>query len=440
MLVSCCRIRSKWRKKKSIKNSGEFICDLCNCGCETEESLIDHRQKDHVQCDLCDEMFKRKFHLKEHIRSAHSVDGKVVCDYCPKTFSSHMSRWTHTKSIHQNNWRYKCSLCDYGTAQESLYKNHARKHGENSNLRCEICNQEFKSWWRYQVHGTVVHQQSLKCEKCGKEFDKRRNLLRHISRNHASKKEKDVACEECGKLFYDKWALRSHMELHTNQKEQCPYCQYQTCHPKNLRVHIKHHVQKYDFVCEHCGKGFPYKFLLRQHMGKLHSDIGMSRLPCNLCGKTFASVQYLNVHMKSHDPDYKNRNHQCEMCGKKFLTRGMLLRHVRGHKRVIDYVCKHCNKILSSITTLKDHEKLHTNEKPYQCEICGRNFVAKRYLVTHIRTHTNEKPYSCDTCGARFSQRSSLTAHVKARGHALKQAVETVQWRLISVAEAHITN
>lgn len=331
-----------------------------------------------------------------------------------------MSRWLHTKSVHKNNWRFRCTVCDYGTAQESLYNNHMKKHDAPSSMRCGTCDQEFKSWWRFEVHNKI-HQKSLKCEVCQKQFDKRKNLLRHVSRNHVVRKERDVPCPVCSKMFYDKWALRVHMEVHSDKKEQCPYCLYTTCHPKNMRAHVKVHVKQFDYVCEKCGRGFVYNFLLRDHRLKEHGD-GVPRIPCNVCGKTFASQTYLNVHKMSHQPGYENRNHQCGVCAKKFLTRSMLLRHVRGHSRVVEYICRFCSKVLSCLATLKDHEKIHTGEKPFICEICGRSFAAKRYLITHVRTHTNDKPYTCNSCGSCFTQRGTLSAHIRAHCQTMKIA------------------
>lgn len=406
---------SKLKKKKKISPRNEnkgFSCQFCKLPFESSKELNEHYRECHVECDLCEQIFKRRYNLKTHMKLQHSdISGKVNCDYCSKTFSTHMSRWIHTKTIHKKNWKYKCNECEYGTTHLSLFQNHVKKHVEPLNLRCDQCDKEFKSQYRYNVH-MKIHEKGLTCSVCNKTFDKRKNMLRHMSRNHGRKKKRDVPCNICSKMFFDKWALRVHMEVHNNKKEKCQFCDYATCHPKNLKAHVKNHVKEFDFVCELCGRGFVYNFMLRDHMVKEHGE-GIPRIPCEICGKTFATQQYLNVHKQSHEPDYEKRNHQCEICGKRFLTRSMLLRHIRGHSKVVHYVCRFCNKFLSCLATLKDHEKIHTGEKPFICEVCGKSFGAKKYLVTHSRTHTNEKPYSCQECGSAFSQRGTLSIHLK---------------------------
>ncbi|XP_069489975.1 zinc finger protein 566-like isoform X7 [Ambystoma mexicanum] len=111
-------------------------------------------------------------------------------------------------------------------------------------------------------------QRAYVCTQCGKSFNLRGELVRHM-RTH--NKIRPYACTECKKSFLKKGDFTRHWRTHTGEK---PY------------------------ACSDCQKRFNLKGNLEQHRILIHS--GVRPYQCTQCNKSFTRQSHLLKHIEIH--------------------------------------------------------------------------------------------------------------------------------------------
>jgi len=177
--------------------------------------------------------------------------------------------------------------------------------------------------------------------------------------NNGSSREGRFSCEYCGKGFQHRHALVKHVRQHTGEK---PY------------------------DCHLCDKSFAQLNYLIQHT---RSHTGEKPYACTQCEKAFATNENLKNHMKFHSGNYPLA---CPECGKRFTLdqNTRFIKHMEYHKLPKPFKCTHCTKVFKEQYMLTVHMRVHTGEKPYQCVLCGKAYQTKQNLTNHQRTHTDK--------------------------------------------------
>ena len=85
-------------------------------------------------------------------------------------------------------------------------------------------------------------------------------------------------CSICGKSFNKKHNLTRHMDIHSQKSFQCSHCTKRYSRQAKLKVHlVRHHSkeqhisQKGSLKCMHCSKMFIRSYNLRRHSKKCQS-------------------------------------------------------------------------------------------------------------------------------------------------------------------------
>ncbi|KAH1003735.1 hypothetical protein HUJ04_003605 [Dendroctonus ponderosae] len=274
--------------------------------------------------------------------------------------------------------------------------------------------------------------EDLSCGICSKQFPSSVKLKRHL-RIH---REKKLFCTHCDRKFQMKYLLVQHLKkVHFKECNNfaCQYCTKQFAQEERMKRHIDNvHYNQFKYSCSHCDRGFNFKYELLRHEEFKHLGL---KLTCNVCSKSFKNEQYFKEHQKTHDPEYKKDEFLCCFCSK-------ILTHVKSYKvhmkshtgEAVASVCDICGKNLTSKASLRHHMRIHTGEKPFQCDVCGKSFTTTSLLRTHRVVHTKEKPFQCHMCSKSFTQKGSLNIHVR-QHTGVKPSCEFVQQDLIELED-----
>ncbi|XP_063318174.1 zinc finger protein 239-like [Pelmatolapia mariae] len=168
-------------------------------------------------------------------------------------------------------------------------------------------------------------------------------------------------CGTCGKKFNTKKNLNRHMQIHKGEKPHS---------------------------CGTCGKRFSCMSHVNRHM---QSHTGEKPHICSTCGKRFHCISDLTRHIKTHTGE---KPYPCSTRGKRFTRKGHLKIHMEYHAGEKQYSCSTCGKRFNVKSSLKSHITIHTGEKPYSCSTCGERFRLNIQLKRHMRIHTGEKSES----------------------------------------------
>nr|XP_061789517.1 zinc finger protein 574-like [Nerophis lumbriciformis] len=352
----------------ALSDKGAFACRSCPKIYPSQQHLLQHGRTSHTPersflCGVCGKAFKKKIHVRNHVRT-HTGERPFKCGDCGKGFSS-LANLTRHNLIHTGVRPYRCDVCQRAFSQSSNLRQHRLLHavGRNGGLKCPDCPAAFRWPTKLAAHRFTQHPGSpapFPCPHCEVGFLAKKQLDAHCSNKHP------------GAL------LESEPSTSTAERPglpiqgglDCDVCGKKLNSPANLRLHKLSHPGP------------------RQTRGKFAKSH-----PCPVCGKLFVSSSGVALHQRVHTGE---RPFPCQVCGKRFRQS----------------------------THLREHLRTHTGVRPFCCEMCGKSFIQSMHLVEHRRTHTGERPHICPHCGKAFKTFSNLRNHKKTHNRLPKRERE----------------
>ena len=178
----------------------------------------------------------------------------------------------------------------------------------------------------------------------------------HISKDPSNITMQLFICDKCGKGFTKK---------------------------QNLVKHSRIHIKIPELTCDVCGRSFNFKSNLSVHL-RIHT--GYQPFVCNECGKRFKTKSHLMIHNRTHT---REQPYVCNECGQRFRQRSHLVAHSRIHTGERPFVCHECGKTFTRKAALTLHSRVHTGGDPFICDECGKEFSHKSSLLRHKRKNSH---------------------------------------------------
>ena len=222
------------------------------------------------KCDSCDNVFKSKASLKNHVMVVHlgkrylSQKDKTKCDICAKEFTLNHTLKTHNRLLHSSK-EHPCDICNEILPSKFDFNQHNEKKHVNEK-KCQICGKMFSSNKNVagflKRHIKTVHDlERFRCDQCTKTFDLEENLKTHVKVVHLKQRLK---CDLCEKSFQNKVLLSKHVKsFHERERFHCKECDKLFTTDQQLKIHVKSVHQGIRWTCEECLKEFAHPNCLK---------------------------------------------------------------------------------------------------------------------------------------------------------------------------------
>ena len=135
-------------------------------------------------CGQCDEKYKNKSQLREHLSNKHESKLLLICRQCDKRFKTTVILNKHNKVVHN---KVLCAECKYFTYGKITMKHHKRRVHEGLYLKhqCDYCSFHTNERGKLKTHISSIHEgQHTFCKRCDTNFKSEPSLKRHIQFDH----------------------------------------------------------------------------------------------------------------------------------------------------------------------------------------------------------------------------------------------------------------
>ncbi|XP_061435440.1 zinc finger protein 91-like [Lethenteron reissneri] len=425
------------------------------------------REGSQYECDECGKDFDTihglHVHLSKHSREAQSqlpqdtagavamgsglpnvqanpAKGQYGCGECGHEFDTEKGRQVHRHKhftgAEGRPVEEPTAKCLKGTPQPELQSGHRGGGGQHA---CEECGKGFGSSHAKNIH-RFKHKREAQSQNVEKPPSNRLDTSPQPEPRESVGKTLHT-CEECGKGFGSSHAKNIHRFKHKREAQSQNAEQAQSSHLDASRREPRGNVERIQYRCEECGRGFDGRHGLQVHrykhareaQGQLSEEpvSGCAQTPpkaellenhrgsqcrCDVCGKEFESSRALNVHRFKHTRDSERRLvqeptvgcpksspresqqelpetslHRCEECGKGFATSHAKNIHRFKHKREAQsQLAEQPPANHRDVPRLQPREGDLDEKTLHECEECGKGFATSRARNIHRFMHTRD--------------------------------------------------
>ncbi|XP_055711594.1 zinc finger protein 271-like isoform X2 [Phlebotomus papatasi] len=397
------------------KNRDQVECHLCEEEVQDIKILKEHIEGNHVrhkmkQCRMCRAKFRLKAQMKKQVTEQEGdeedQEDENACSQCEKKFKNADDLKTHVLT-HKKQKRGRPSLKDLEIRNQlSNLKNLEDKQ-----------NKIYETIQEYSVEGKVAL-----CRICDVTFNKISLLRNHLDKHKCLDSFEDINLTTKCYLF-DNTKIMPDME--TNES-LVNYVMNEICTGNSTRFYQITNSNGHEFElsdsdtaesdtegiidfnrkhyqCSACQQVFDrlYKILAHMKLDHIESDFTAK---CLQCSKVFPNDDLLAKHSRLQCLN-KEKMYFCRICKIKFMWETS---HEKHHQNV------HANRQLATKARRERGVKEKPREKCFSCSICSKAFYRQEHLDRHVKIHMpSEKKFECTVCQKKFNRKDNLRSHMR---------------------------
>ncbi|CAH1981778.1 unnamed protein product [Acanthoscelides obtectus] len=395
------------------------VCIKCNEVFKRKALLVDHMVRKHAeytasasskiyQCKWCDLIFVDTRQLTRHMLTHNNAKASDphICKHCNTSFKKRQSLFDHILKKHPDfsetvsSKIYECTHCAFKTTVGSHLTRHIATHTTQKPFECMNCNASYKNKLCLDHHIVRKHPKFVasvshkihECTYCEYKTTYAHALAMHMMRHTGAK----FPCTNCDSSFTSKRSLDNHT-LHEHPEftaymshkiHKCTHCEYKTTRAGDLTTHAMRHTGA-KFTCTKCDASFTSKRSLDNHTLHEHPEFTGSVThkirKCTHCEYKTTFFHRLATHLRKHAGPLT-----CSECDASFTIKRSLDNHIlQKHPEFIALV----------------------SHRIHECTHCEFKTTVGQSLARHIMEHTGDK-FTCSTCDASFRSKLGLDNHV----------------------------
>ncbi|KAF6207228.1 hypothetical protein GE061_018468 [Apolygus lucorum] len=284
--TSSCNTCEKEPCQCKERPKGNHVCNVCGNGFDTEKLLSSHQ-------------------LTHQQTGGDKAKVDIACEICMIGFGSTQQLEEHNKTLHSKPppRPYVCILCNESFKAKTILMEHVAKHAIINNFQCKVCSGFFPNKDDLDSHfrGHRIMRREYSCRECKAVLKTRAACWDHLNLHlRGRSKAVGIPCEVCGRILSTRITLKEHMLIHSGEKPfECQLCGRKIRHRVNFLLHVQGHTLGLPHQCSTCGMSFNKKSELNLHVSNEHPE--QKDYDCSICGIKFKTESRFLKHAVSHD-------------------------------------------------------------------------------------------------------------------------------------------